>query len=57
MMNKKRKKMLDRMIKIYGSERNEVIQFAEYCRNAENNKKNDFILSIIVEAHEENPNL
>ena len=56
-MNTMRKNLIDRMIRIYGSEHPIVIHFTEQCERMEDNAINDIILRLAVEAHEKFPNL
>lgn len=54
-MNTMRKNLIDRMIKIYGSEHPSVIWFTDLCERWKDTKEDDKVLRIIVEAHEEFP--
>ena len=56
-MNTMRENLLDRMIKIYGSEHHIVITFAKQCERWEDTAIYDTILRLAVEAHEKYPNL
>lgn len=50
-----RLELIERMIKLYGL-KNEITQmFIDLCEAYENNDWNDKVLSLLVEAHEENP--
>lgn len=51
-MNEKRKKMVDRMIKVYGFESPITIEFAELCERYADNPFCDVMLEILVTAHE-----
>lgn len=50
-----REELADRLIRIYGFENNIVIAFCEIAEKWENNDWNDTILTLLVEAHEEEP--
>lgn len=55
-MNTNREEMLDRMIAVYGLEHPVTIQFAHLCETLEVNGWNDYLLEVLVKAHEESPN-
>lgn len=56
-MNTTRENLLDRMIRIYGFENPITIQFAELCESYPNNEISDKMLTILVEAHEAEPQI
>jgi hypothetical protein len=57
MMNAMRETLLDRIIRIYGFEHEVTIQFADMCEKWDNNSANDRMLEILVDAHEEHPQI
>lgn len=50
-----RENLIDRMIAIYGFEHSIVIDFARLCEGWEENKWNNKVLTVLVEAHEAHP--
>ena len=54
-MSKNRENLIDRMIRIYGFENKIVIDFAHLCETWEENKWNNTVLRLLVEAHEADP--
>ena len=54
-MSTMRENLIDRMVRIYGSEHPVVIQFTDLCERWKDTKENDKVLRIIVESHEEFP--
>lgn len=52
-MSNERKKMVDKMIKLYGFESPITIEFAELCERYSDNEWNDKMLDLLVTAHEE----
>lgn len=52
-----RNDLLTRIIRIYGFEHEVTIQFADMCEKWENHSANDRMLEILVEAHEEHPQI
>lgn len=57
MMNLNREALVDRMVKIYGFENPIVIQFCELCEKYEVNEWNDGCLRVLVESHEQYPQI
>ena len=56
-MNLNREALVDRMVKIYGFENPIVIQFCELCEKYEVNEWNDCCLRVLVESHEQYPQI
>ena len=56
-MNTIREDLLYRMIRIYGFENPITVRFAELCESYPNNKISDEMLTILVEAHEAEPQI
>ena len=56
-MNTMRENLIDRMVKIYGSEHPAVIHFTELCECLKDTEINNTILRLAVEAHEKFPAL
>lgn len=54
-MNEMRKKLIDRMSKMYGANGMVTIEFTKLCENYPEGEINDDMLAILVEAHEEVP--
>lgn len=52
-MNDKRKKMVDKMIKLYGFESPITIEFAGLCERYADNPFCDVMLEILVAAHQQ----
>lgn len=51
-MNEIRKKLIDRMSKLYGSNGMVTIDFIHLCEHYPEGEVNDDMLEILVEAHE-----
>lgn len=56
-MNDFREQLVDRMIRIYGFENQIVIDFCRMCEEWDNNEWNDKVLEILVQAHEDDPQI
>lgn len=56
-MNQYRESLIDRMVRIYGLENPIVIDFVRLCERLDLNAWNDTTLELLVEAHEENPQI
>jgi len=56
-MNSNRQKLIDRMIRIYGFENPIVRLFVRWCEDWEENAWNDKALTLLVEAHEADPQI
>lgn len=56
-MSELREQLVDRMIRIYGFEHPIVIDFCKMCEGWENNAWNDRVFEILVQAHEEYPQI
>lgn len=54
-MSEVRENYVDRLCHIYGLENPIVIEFARLCEDWEENKWNNKVLRILVEAHEASP--
>lgn len=52
-----RNDLLTRIIRIYGFEHEVTLQFADMCEKWYDNSANDRMLEILVEAHEEHPQI
>ena len=57
MMNAKREALLDRIIKIYGFEHEVTLDFARLCEEWVDDIAHDRILEMLVESHEEFPQI
>ena len=56
-MNAKREALLDRIIKIYGFEHEVTLDFARLCEEWVDDIAHDRILEMLVESHEEFPQI
>lgn len=56
-MNQYRESLIDRMVRIYGLENPIIIDFVRLCERLDPNAWNDTTLELLVEAHEENPQI
>lgn len=53
-MTETRKRMVDRMVRLYGFESGIVIDFCRYCEEWKNDAEHDRYLEAIVTSHEGN---